>query len=92
MVFPAFAEEGDDAVGELAKRHGVERRGVKPIDDERAVAADAFEAFACRPFRGGVCRIQGERRLLDFFADEGIAEVLPASPCEWLALPRIWRA
>jgi hypothetical protein len=44
-VFPARAEKGDDAVGQLAQGHGVEGRGVEPIDDERAVAADPFEAF-----------------------------------------------
>jgi hypothetical protein len=54
MVFPPLAEEGDNAVGELAKGHRVEGRGVKPIDDERAVASDPFEAFARRPFRGGL--------------------------------------
>ena len=52
MVFPALREEGDDAIGQLAKGPRVEGRGVEPVDDERAVAADAFEAFACRPFRG----------------------------------------
>ena len=49
MVFPARAEKDDDAVGELAEGHRVEGRGVEPIDDERAVAADPFEAFARRP-------------------------------------------
>jgi hypothetical protein len=74
-VFPALAEEGDDAVGELAEGHRVEGRGVEPIDDERVVAADPFEAFARRAFRGGLGGIEGERRLLDLFADEGVAEV-----------------
>ena len=76
MVFPARAEEGDDAVGELAEGHGVEGRGVEPVDDERAVAADPFEAFARRAFRGRLGGMQGKRRLLDLFADEGVAEVL----------------
>jgi hypothetical protein len=75
-VFPTFADEGDNAVGELAERHRVEGRGVEPVDDERTVAADPFEAFARRPFRGGLGRIKNERRLLDFFSDEGVAEVL----------------
>jgi hypothetical protein len=91
-VFPALAEEGDDAVGELAEGHRVEGRGVEPVDDERAVAADPFEAFARRAFRGGLGGMRGERRLVDFFADEGIAEVLRPTLCGWLALPRIWRA
>jgi hypothetical protein len=59
MAFPALAEEGDNAVGELAEGHGVEGRGVEPIDDERIVAADPFEAFARRAFRGGLGGIQG---------------------------------
>jgi hypothetical protein len=42
MVFRPLAEEGDDAVGELAEGHRVEGRGVEPVDDERAVAADAY--------------------------------------------------
>ena len=46
QIAPALAEEGDDAAGELAERHRVERRGVEPVDDERAVAADPFETFA----------------------------------------------
>jgi hypothetical protein len=75
-VFPALAEERDDAVGELAEGHRVEGRGVEPVDDERAVAADPFEAFACRAFRCRLGGIQSQRRLLDFFADEGVAEVL----------------
>jgi hypothetical protein len=41
--FSARAEEGDDAVGELAEGYGVKGRGVEPVDDERAVAADPFE-------------------------------------------------
>jgi hypothetical protein len=45
-VFPALTEEGDDAIGQLAKGHRVEGRGVEPVDDERAVAADPFEVFA----------------------------------------------
>jgi hypothetical protein len=43
----ALAEEGDDAVGQLA-----EERGVEPVDHERTVAADPFEAFTRRAFRG----------------------------------------
>jgi hypothetical protein len=59
MVFSAFAEEGDDAVGRLAEGHRVERRGVEPVDDERAVATDPFDAFARRAFCGGLggCRV-----------------------------------
>ena len=53
-MFPALSEEGDDAVGELSERHRVEGRAVEPVDDERAVAADPFEAFARRLFRGGL--------------------------------------
>jgi hypothetical protein len=47
-VFPALAEEGDDAIGKLAEGHRIEGRGVEPVDDEGAVAADPFEAFARR--------------------------------------------
>jgi hypothetical protein len=68
----ALLEEGDDAIGELAEGHRIEGRGVEPVDDERAVTADPFEAFPRRAFRGGLGGVQGERRLLDFFADEGI--------------------
>jgi hypothetical protein len=53
-VFPALAEEGDDAVGELAEGYRIEGRGVEPVDDERATAADPFEAFARRAVRGGL--------------------------------------
>src|SRR5664279_3213259 len=74
-VFPARAEEGDDAVGELAERHRVEGRGVEPIDDKRATAADPFEAFTGRAFCGRLGGIDGERCLLDLFPDEGVAEV-----------------
>ena len=35
-----------------AEWHRVEGRGIKPVDDERAVAADALETFARRPFGG----------------------------------------
>jgi hypothetical protein len=56
----ALAEKGDDAVGELAEGHRVERCGVGPIDDERAVAADPFETFTRRAFRGRLCGIQGD--------------------------------
>ena len=48
MVFPALVEEGDDPVGELAEGHRIEGRGVEPVDDERAVTADPFEAFPRR--------------------------------------------
>ena len=48
----ALAEKGDDAIGELAKRHRVKRRGVESINDEPTVAADPFEAFTRRAFRG----------------------------------------
>jgi hypothetical protein len=58
-VFPTRAEEGDNAVSELAEGHRVEGRGVEPVDDERAVAADPFEAFARR-----ACRRSGSRRRL----------------------------
>jgi hypothetical protein len=75
MVFSALAEEGDDAVGELAEGHRVEGRGVEPVDDEDATAADPIEAFARRSFRGGLGGIESKRRLLDFFPDEGVAEV-----------------
>ena len=54
MVFPAFAQERDDAVGELA-----EGRGVEPVDHEGAVAADPIEAFARRAFCGGLGGIEG---------------------------------
>ena len=59
MVFPAFAQERDDAVGELA-----EGRGVEPVDHERTVAADPFEAFTRRAFRRGPARrdAHGARR------------------------------
>jgi hypothetical protein len=53
MVFPALVEEGDDPVGELAEGHRIEGRGVEPVDDERAVTADPFEAFPRRAFRLG---------------------------------------
>jgi hypothetical protein len=53
-VFPTLAEQGDDAVSELAEGHRVEGRSVEPIDDERIVAADPFEAFARRAFRGEI--------------------------------------
>ena len=49
---PGARGEGDNAVGELAEGHGVKGRGVDPVDDQRAVAADPFEAFARRAFRG----------------------------------------
>jgi hypothetical protein len=47
--------------------HRVEGRSVEPVDDERTVAADPFETFARRPFRGGFVWLQGERRMVDFF-------------------------
>ena len=47
-----IAEEGDDVVGELTT--STASHGVEPVDDERVVAADPFEAFARRPFRGGL--------------------------------------
>ena len=50
MVFPALAEEGDDG-----------GRGVEPVNDEGAVAADPFEAFARGAFRGGLGAVQTER-------------------------------
>lgn len=31
-VFPALAEEGDDAIGKLAEGHRIEGRGVEPVD------------------------------------------------------------
>jgi hypothetical protein len=37
--------------------------------------SDPFEAFAGRAFRGGSGGMQAERRLLDLFADESVAEV-----------------
>jgi hypothetical protein len=80
MVFPALAEEGDDAVGELAERHRVEGRGVEPVDDKRTVAADPFETFARRPFRRRLGGIKDERCLVDFLADEGITEVFLGQP------------
>ena len=52
-VFPARAEEGDDAVGQLAEGHRVEGGVIEPVDDERAAAADPCEAFARRAVRGG---------------------------------------
>jgi hypothetical protein len=61
-VAAARAEEGDDAVGELAEGHRVEGCVVEPVDDERVFAADPFETFACRAFRGGLGGMQGERR------------------------------
>jgi putative transposase len=45
MIFPALAEKGDDAAGELAEGYRVEGRGVESINDEPTVAADPFEAF-----------------------------------------------
>jgi hypothetical protein len=57
----ALLEEGDDAIGELAEGHRIEGRGVEPVDDERAVTADPFEAFLRRAFRGGLGGVQGER-------------------------------
>jgi hypothetical protein len=48
------------------------------------VAADPFEAFARRAFRGGLGGIKSERRLLDFFADEGAAEVFRPAPADGL--------
>jgi hypothetical protein len=74
MVFPALAEEGDDAVSELSRGARRRGRGVEPVDDERAMAHDPFEAFARRPFRGGLGGMQGERRLFDFFAHKGVAD------------------
>jgi len=56
MVFPALVEEGDDPVGELAEGHRIEGRGVEPVDDERAVTADPFEAFPRRRGRSRPCR------------------------------------
>jgi hypothetical protein len=44
MVFPVLAEEGDDAVGELAEGHRVEGRGVEPVDDECAVRTSSPDA------------------------------------------------
>jgi hypothetical protein len=61
-------------VGELAKGHGVEGRGVEPIDDERAVAAHPFEAFAGRAFRGCLGRIKNERRSLAIPSRPGRSE------------------
>jgi hypothetical protein len=71
---PALAEEGNDAVGELAEGHGVERSGVEPVDDERAVAADPIEALARRSFCSCVGGIKNEGRLLDFFAGKSVAD------------------
>jgi hypothetical protein len=48
---------------------------VRGFDDERAVAADPFEAFARRSFRGCLGGMQVERCLVDSFADEGVAEI-----------------
>src|ERR1700730_1142286 len=52
-VFPALTEEGDDAVGELAEGHRVEGRGVEPVDDERAVAADRSRRSRVAPSAAG---------------------------------------
>jgi hypothetical protein len=71
MTCPAFVEEADDAVGQLAKGHRVKGRRIEPIDDERATAADPFEAFAGRTLCG--CRTLefkvGCRKFTDGCAD-----------------------
>jgi hypothetical protein len=55
--------------------HRVEGRGVEPVDDEAPWPPMCSRAFAGRAFRGGLGGAEGERRLLDFFADESVAEV-----------------
>jgi hypothetical protein len=62
-------------------------RGVEPVDDEGATAADPIEAFARRSFRGGLGGIESKRRLLDFFPDEGVAEVFRPALADGL---RFW--
>jgi len=72
-VFSALAEKVDEVFSELAEGYRVEGRGVEPV--ERIMGADPFEAFTRRAFRGGLGWVQGECCLLDFFADESVAEV-----------------
>jgi hypothetical protein len=81
-VFPALTEEGDDAVGELAEGHRVEGRGVEPVDDERAVAADPIEAFARRDAQGdrrGAVRCQ-ILEILKWGAKWGAGNLLTCAP------------
>jgi hypothetical protein len=78
------AEEGKNAVGQLAEGHGVEGRAVEPIDDQGVFAADPLEAFARRPFRGGLGGMQVEHCLLDLLANEGVAEVFRSALADGL--------